>query len=209
AEDGIRDRNVTGVQTCALPILEWNLKVTEKDSFDIINKFEATFESYWNDSEFKTFREYNEADHQLLKESLTRKTQYGNEDFHFNLEIRPYPYQKEMLEYLTVERDVFGRNKNLLVAATGVGKTVISAFDYKRYLQNRNGKAKLLVVDQREEILTESQDTFRAILKDTNFGDMFVGSHTPTSFDHLFVSIQSFKSKQLDEKLTKDFYDFI
>src|SRR5699024_4472806 len=106
--------------------LEWNLKVTEKDSFDIINKFEATFESYWNDSEFKTFREYNEADHQLLKESLTRKTQYGNEDFHFNLEIRPYPYQKEMLENLTVERDVFGRNKNLLVAATGVGKTVIS-----------------------------------------------------------------------------------
>ncbi|HLR54797.1 MAG TPA: DUF3427 domain-containing protein [Pseudogracilibacillus sp.] len=189
--------------------LEWNLKVTEKDSFDIINKFEATFESYWNDSEFKTFREYNEADHQLLKESLTRKTQYGNEDFHFNLEIRPYPYQKEMLENLTVERDVFGRNKNLLVAATGVGKTVISAFDYKRYLQNRNGKAKLLFVAHREEILKQSQDTFRAILKDTNFGDMFVGSHTPTSFDHLFVSIQSFNSKQLDEKLTKDFYDFI
>lgn len=189
--------------------LEWNLKVTEKDSFDIINKFEATFESYWNDSEFKTFREYNEADHQLLKESLTRKTQYGNEDFHFNLEIRPYPYQKEMLENLTVERDVFGRNKNLLVAATGVGKTVISAFDYKRYLQNRNGKAKLLFVAHREEILKQSQDTFRAILKDTNFGDMFVSSHTPTSFDHLFVSIQSFNSKQLDEKLTKDFYDFI
>src|SRR5699024_10169629 len=163
--------------------LEWNLKVTEKDSFDIINKFEATFESYWNDSEFKTFREYNEADHQLLKESLTRKTQYGNEDFHFNLEIRPYPYQKEMLENLTVERAVFGKN--------------------------RNGKAKLLFDAHREEILKQSQDTFRAILKDTNFGDMFVGSHTPTSFDHLFVSIQSFNSKQLDEKLTKDFYDFI
>src|SRR5699024_4658393 len=76
-------------------------------------------------------------------------------------------------------------------------------------LQNRNGKAKLLFVAHREEILKQSQDTFRAILKDTNFGDMFVSSHTPTSFDHLFVSIQSFNSKQLDEKLTKDFYDFI
>lgn len=30
--------------------LEWNLKITEQDSFDIIKKFEAIFESYWNDS---------------------------------------------------------------------------------------------------------------------------------------------------------------
>src|SRR5699024_2988797 len=68
---------------------------------------------------------------------------------------------------------------------------------------------KLLFVAHREEILKQSQDTFRAILKDTNFGEMIVSSHTPTSFDHLFVIIQSFNSKQLDEKLTIDFYDFI
>src|SRR5699024_12388085 len=96
---------------------------------------------------------------------------------------RQYQKRKKMLENLKVKRDEVGRNNNLLVAATGVGKTVISAFDYKRYLQNRNGKAKLLFVAHREEILKQSQDTFRAILKDTNFGDMFVGSHTPTSFD--------------------------
>ena len=35
--------------------LEWNMKVTEKDSFDIVKKFEATFESYWNDREFISF----------------------------------------------------------------------------------------------------------------------------------------------------------
>lgn len=35
--------------------LEWNIKVSEKDSFDIIKKFEATFESYWNDSEFISY----------------------------------------------------------------------------------------------------------------------------------------------------------
>ena len=47
------------------------------------------------------------------------------------------------------------------------------------------------------------------ILKDANFGDMLVGQHTPTSLDHLFVSIQSFNSKKLYEHTSKDFYDFI
>src|SRR5690625_3814180 len=53
--------------------LEWNLKVTEKDSFDIIKKFEATFESYWNDAEFKLFDDNSDSDKELLRESLKKK----------------------------------------------------------------------------------------------------------------------------------------
>lgn len=189
--------------------LEWNLKVTEKDSFDIINKFEATFESYWNDGEFKLFNENSEADKQQLQEALRKKTRTEENDIHFSFDIQPYYYQKEMLENLQVEREVFGRSKNLLVAATGVGKTVISAFDYRRFAERRNSSAKLLFVAHREEILKQSRDTFRAILKDFNFGDMLVGGNTPASLDHLFVSIQSFNSMKLSEKLSKDFYDFI
>ncbi|MEK4802018.1 DUF3427 domain-containing protein [Oceanobacillus sp. FSL K6-0118] len=189
--------------------LEWNLKVSEKDSFDIIKKFEATFESYWNDGEFKLFNEKDEADKQQLKEALRKKTVHEENDFHFSFDIQPYYYQKEMLENLQVEREVFGRNKNLLVAATGVGKTVISAFDYRRFANKDLSNAKLLFVAHREEILKQSRDTFRAILKDFNFGDMLVGGNTPDSFDHLFVSIQSFNSMKLYEKISKDFYDFI
>lgn len=155
--------------------LEWNLKVSEKDSFDIIKKFEATFESYWNDGEFKLFNEKDEADKQQLKEALRKKTVHEENDFHFSFDIQPYYYQKEMLENLQVEREVFGRNKNLLVAATGVGKTVISAFDYRRFANKDLSNAKLLFVAHREEILKQSRDTFRAILKDFNFGDMLVG----------------------------------
>ncbi|MCM2534106.1 DUF3427 domain-containing protein [Neobacillus pocheonensis] len=188
--------------------LEWNIKVTEKDSFDIVKKFEATFESYWNDNEFKMFHPDNEQDNMLLKLSLSKsKTQEENER-QFLFDIQPYFYQKEILEKLQVEREVFGRMKNLLVAATGVGKTVISAFDYKRY-KNINKPAKLLFVAHREEILKQSLETFRAILKDPNFGDMLVGSHQPGAIDHLFVSIQSFNSKKLYEVTTSDFYDFI
>lgn len=188
--------------------LEWNIKVTEKDSFDIVKKFEATFESYWNDNEFKEFRPDNNQDQELLKRALSKNKSQVEKEHQFIFDIQPYFYQKEILEKLQVEREVFGRMKNLLVAATGVGKTVISAFDYKRF-KNINRSAKLLFVAHREEILKQSLETFRVILKDPNFGDILVGSQQPESLDHLFVSIQSFNSKKLYEATTYDFYDFI
>jgi HKD family nuclease len=122
--------------------LEWNIKVTEKDSFDIIKKFEATFESYWNNNEFKNFDGENEQDQQQLQMALKKKSFDTDQDIHFSFDIQPYEYQKEMLEKLEVERTVFNRYKNLLVAATGVGKTIISAFDYKRF-KSKNYPAKL------------------------------------------------------------------
>ncbi len=86
---------------------------------------------------------------------------------------------------------------------------MISAFDYRRFTNKELSNAELLFVAHREEILKQSRDTFRAILKDFNFGDMLVGGNTPNSLDHLFVSIQSFNSMKLYEKVSKDFYDFI
>lgn len=130
-------------------------------------------------------------------------------EINFLFDIQPYYFQKEILEKLQVEREIFGRMKNLVVAATGVGKTVISAFDYKRFKQNNRDSHRLLFVAHREEILKQSRDTFRAILKDHNFGELLVGNHLPHELDHLFVSIQSFNSKSLFEKTTSDFYDYI
>jgi len=187
--------------------LEWNMKVTEKESFDILKKMKATFEGYWNDREFQKLQLDREEDQERLKLALSKKIDSTN-DIHFLFDIQPYFYQKEILEKLQVEREIFGRNKNLLVAATGVGKTVISAFDYKRfYLKNK--PARLLFVAHREEILKQSMETFRYVLKDSNFGSLLVGDHKATELDHLFISIQSFNSKKLNEFTTSDFYDFI
>ncbi|GGE00162.1 DUF3427 domain-containing protein [Paenibacillus nasutitermitis] len=188
--------------------LEWNIKVTEKDSYDVLKKIEATFESYWNDREFKSFTADNE-EHQLqLKEALGRKKLREQEELHFHFDIHPFDYQKEVLEKLEAERSLYGRNHNLLVAATGVGKTVISAFDYKRFAQ-KNPNARLLFVAHREEILKQSRDTFRFILKDLNFGELHVGGDRARSIDHLFISIQSFNSMKLAHITNPDFYDFI
>ncbi len=189
--------------------LEWNLKVTERDSFDIIKKFKATFESYWNDNEFIIFNGEDELDRNRLQEALKKKTPQDHNDITFNFDIQPYHFQQEMLEKLQVEREVHGRYRNLLVAATGVGKTVISAFDFRRFQKINGRQSRLLFVAHREEILKQSRDTFRAILKDFNYGDLLVGSHRPASLDHLFISIQSLNSTRLFDQTTRNYYDFI
>lgn len=190
--------------------LEWNMKVSEKDSKNIVDKFKATFESYFNDEEFKTF---TEADEEKLKIELkkARGNDYKNEnDDIANIDVRPYHYQQEILDALIAEREVLGHNKNLVVAATGVGKTVISAFDYKNFRNNNKGKVnRLLFIAHREDILAQSMKTFRTILRDRNFGGLYTGNFTPDNIDHVFMTIQTFNSKKFDENITKDFYDFI
>ncbi len=186
--------------------LEWNVKLSEKESFDILSKIDATFETYWNDSIFETYTNSDDDKTRLLRALKINKSSEDNLSFDFD--IKPYAYQKEILDNLESERKVFNRNKNLVVAATGVGKTVISAFDYKRFKEN-NPRARLLFVVHREEILKKSRDTFRFVCKDLNFGDLLVGNNKPDSIDNLFVSIQSLNSSKLIERTTPDFYDYI
>ena len=105
------------------------------------------------------------------------------------------PHQKKILDKLTVERDN-GIKRNLIVAATGTGKTVISAFDYKNFQTQHPNKSKLLFVAHRQEILKQALYTYRSVLRDANFGDIWVGAQKPTNgIDHLFISVQTFNSR--------------
>ena len=188
--------------------LEWNVKVTKKDLPETIDKIEATFESYWNSNEFEY---YNEEQKERLSRALKAEKYFDSNNAEvYTMDIAPYSYQQEILDKLEAERKVRGYHRNLVVAATGTGKTVISALDYKRFRkQNPDKPCRLLFVAHREEILKQSMYTFRAVLKDTNFGDMFVGSYKPESIDNLFISIQTFNSQSFTEKTTSDFYDYI
>ncbi len=188
--------------------LEWNVKVTAKDLPDTIQKISATFDSYWNSSEFETYREEEK---QRLSQALRAERFVGDGSARtFVFDIRPYPYQQEILDKLQAEREVRKRNRNLVVAATGTGKTVISAFDYQRFCKAHPGEAnRLLFVAHREEILRQSRDTFQGVLKDPNFGELFVGSYRPESVDHLFISVQTMNSQALYDKLPADYYDYI
>ena len=92
----------------------------------------------------------------------------------------------------------------------GTGKTVIATFDYRNFRKKHPGEAcRLLFVAHREEILTQSRDTFQGVLRDLNFGELFVGNYVPENLDHLFISVQTMNSQKLYEKLNPDYYDFI
>ena len=92
----------------------------------------------------------------------------------------------------------------------GTGKTVIAAFDYRNFRKKHPGEAsRLLFVAHREEILTQSKDTFQGVLRDLNFGELFVGNYVPEKLDHLFISVQTMNSQKLYEKLAQDYYDYI
>lgn len=188
--------------------LEWNVKVAKKDLPETLDKIAATFESYWNSTEFEY---YDEGQKERLARALKSEKYFdsNNADI-YTLDIMPYSYQQEILDKLEAEREVRGYYHNLVVAATGTGKTVVSALDYKRFCrQNTTKPCRLLFVAHREEILKQSLYTFRAVLKDANFGEMFVGSYKPESIDYLFISIQTFNSQSFTEKTTADFYDYI
>lgn len=110
--------------------LEWNLKVTTREIGHIIDKFKKTFETYWEDTEFESYQAGR--DREKLNKALKIQRSQDRSSLTTFFDINPYPFQQEILSKLESERLVHNRTRNLVVAATGTGKTVISTFDYKR-----------------------------------------------------------------------------
>ena len=186
--------------------LEWNLKITTQEISHIIDKFQKTFDTYWQDKEFEIFDKNRDVEKLRTALKKERRSEGTNAAAYFD--IKPFPYQEEILEKLSTERSVHKRNRNLLVAATGPGKTVISAFDYKKFRQE-NPTAKLLFVAHRKEILQQAQATFQGVLKDQNFGELWVDGLEPERFENVFASIQTLNNRIESLNLSTNYYDFI
>ena len=187
--------------------LEWNLKVTTKEVSHIIDKFQKTFDVYWQSDDFELFDDsiHKEKLQNALKQSKFSKP-YENITVFFD--IKPFPYQNEVLEKLEVERTVHNRYRNLIVAATGTGKTVISAFDYKRFKQN-NESSKLLFLAHRKEILQKSLSTFQGVLRNNNIGELWVDGIVPYNFECVFASVQTVNNQLKNTNLSEGYYDYI
>src|SRR5690606_16071898 len=158
--------------------LEWNLKVTTKEIPHIIDKFQKTFNTYWEKPEFEI---YNDEIHFKNLDKTLKSNKIGNssETLTTFFDLKPYHYQSEILEKLTVERNVHNHYRNLVVAATGTGKTIISAFDFKNYLKE-NPDSKLLFLAHTIEILKQTRNTFRNILRDSNYGELLGNGEEPS-----------------------------
>ena len=177
--------------------LEWTVKLTQRAQEALFARAVAHFETLWADSEFQRYDPEDVEHRQALAAALGRESFGGEPSTTISFfDLQPKTYQLEMLEQLTTER-AHGRSRNLLVAATGTGKTVVAAFDYRNTCRIEGGRPRLLFVAHREEILRQAMRTYREVLRDPEFGDLLTGSHQPESWNHLFATIDSVTSRDL------------
>jgi superfamily II DNA or RNA helicase/HKD family nuclease len=185
--------------------LEWTVKTTAQDMPHILARFMAEFDTYWESIDFESLGPDNFA--RFRREITKYRTRSDNRP-QFFAEITPRPFQLRILEALDAARQS-GNKRNLVVAATGTGKTVIAALDYKRTVETQSKKIPLLFVVHRKEILEQALACFRTILRDQNFGELLVEGNRPTEWDHVFASVQSLNSQQPWNTLGESHFDFV
>ncbi|WP_323597373.1 DEAD/DEAH box helicase [Aliarcobacter butzleri] len=174
--------------------IEWNVKTVAKkdDKFllDVLNEFETLWKSSYQVDE-KFLKEYEE----FLK---TQKKEFKS--FSFNQKKTNFMQEKalEKLENLRKKDE----NKALIIAATGTGKTYLSAFDVKRF------KAKtILFLVHRENILIKAKQSFEEILPQINSFGLYTGNKKEQDKNYLFSTIQTMSSNFLE--FSQDFFEYI
>ena len=187
--------------------IEWNVRTSNAATPEIMDKFIATFDTYWNDSHFETYDP--SGDQELLTDALQLASGRSSNLIELSgLDVRPYPYQADMLEALQAERKEHGRHRNLIVAATGTGKTVVAALDYRNLCEEAGKRPRLLFIAHHREILEQARKTYREVLKEPSFGELLATHSAPKEWTHVFAMVQSLNAERLN-KLSADHFDVI
>jgi superfamily II DNA or RNA helicase/HKD family nuclease len=167
--------------------LEWNVRLSEVDNHAILAKFRSAFEQYWGEGEFIDY------DAEAFREAVGKER--DESALIASIRIRPFAHQQQILDALETER-ARQHCRNLVVAATGTGKTIIAALDYRRLVEE-HGDLPLLFVAHRREILEQARHMFRVVLQDGSFGELLVAGRRPRDGRHVFAAIQSLHGHRL------------
>lgn len=188
--------------------LEWTARVSQQELPHVWRQVSTGFEMHWQDpGEFEPltrdglprFRAAVQAE-RGLHQGAQAPAQY--------FDLQPYGFQQQMLEDLAAER-AGGRNRHLVIAATGTGKTLLAAFDYRAFCAIEGGiRPRLLFLAHRKEILQQAQRSFREVLRDAGFGELVVAGSQAQHGDHLFCSVQSWRTQGLDH-LDAAHFDYV
>ncbi len=184
--------------------LEWNVRLSQVETPHVLHQVQSAFNQYWEEGEFEPYAPARDASR--VDRALDREQKSPSEGLALHLDVRPYPFQQDILDRLAAER-AGGHARNLVVAATGTGKTVVAALDY-RELRRQHGPLSLLFVAHRREILDQSLATFRAVLRDNSFGERLYGGRQPVRGLHVFASIQSLSAERI-AGLAPDAYEVV
>ena len=119
-----------------------------------------------------------------------------------------YRHQRDMLDDLNAEREIHGRHRNLLVAPSGIGKTVMAAFDYKHLCERHQQDLRLLFIADSPESLYPARQTFQNVLMNPDFGEPLHGARlTPQHWNHVFATVQAVE--RVMDGLSPDHFDVI
>lgn len=183
---------------------EWNIRLSESSYEDLYQKSLGEFDKVWNSHE----------NYSLTKEFIDayeiHKKKYENlslDSFSFHQKAikkgtEANVMQKEILNNLSKLRQE-GKNKALVIAATGTGKTYLSAFDIKNF-----GGKKILFLAHREELLNNARDTYKLIFPHMTLGKIAM-SEKNYDADIIFATIQSMKKDNILKYYKKDTFDYI
>ncbi len=164
--------------------LEWNVRLAQAESPALLDRFRTVFETYWASEQFEPYEPA------AFGQAMGR-TRGDRADAIAPFHIHPYPHQRRILEDLDVERKRHDRWRNLVVAATGTGKTVVAALDYQRLREE-------LAADGRRTPRSCSWPTARRSCaraarcsgrssRDGDFGEMLVAGDRPDAWRHVFA----------------------
>ena len=182
--------------------IEWNLKHSHPD---IIQECRENFQTLWNrDDVFPLTKQILETYKDRYKLSKENSLLIHNSIIDkptINL-YKPNPVQVEALNELDRMRK-HGKHRAAVIAATGLGKTFLAAFDSKAF----NARS-LLFIAHREELLTQAEATFRKVFSsEATTGILAKGKH-PGTANFIFATIQSLSQASNHYFINRE-YDYV
>jgi superfamily II DNA or RNA helicase/HKD family nuclease len=200
--------------------LEWTVRLSQAASPGLWSKIEETFDQWWGDPEFVEFGlTPDHPTHAQFRELVARQKGALVDSTNDGLsalpifDLTPKPFQQAILDRIAVERRELARSRHLVVAATGTGKTMIAAFDYRAFQEEFVATARrlprMLYVAHSERILKQARVSFAQVLRDLNFGGLLVAGHDDRPCNALFASIQSWNSRIGTGSLSADHFDYV
>ncbi|PUE64289.1 DUF3427 domain-containing protein [Arcobacter caeni] len=176
--------------------IEWNVKTIAKKDDCFLQNVLIEFEKLWLNS-------YDVND-EFLKEYadfLDKQKKEFLPSFTYKKSIKINFMQEKALQKLEELREK-KEKKALVIAATGSGKTYLSAFDVKKFRPKT-----LLFLVHRENILLSAKKSFEDILEDSFTYGLFTGNKKEKNKNYIFSTIQTMNNTFLD--FSPNHFDYI
>ena len=165
------------------------------------------YEAYWTnssvpfDSEFIEMYRLRWAEKKHLNRLLLRAS---NRMLRTTTVITPRPAQEAALTALAQRRNK-GITKTTVIAATGLGKTYLAAFDFKQ-----SGMKRILFISHRENILVKASHAFSEVMGAGYSGEILSGSRKPEKRDSsVFAMIQTLSQLPVLNRFEGDEFDYM